>query len=76
MKNYKVCKKELSSKEPYNSYRTQLIKAVDYFRKKAPSQIFDRVLNMPQILNMQGLHQGVVIVDQLCHLNYDDSLVT
>ena len=36
--------------------RTQL-KAVNYFRKKAPWYIFDRVLNMPRILNMLGLHR-------------------
>ena len=36
--------------------RTRL-KAVECFRKKAPSEIFDRVLNMSQILNMLGLHR-------------------
>ena len=55
--------------------RTKL-KAVDCFRKKVPSQIIDRVLNMPRILNMLGLHHGVVIVYELCYSNYDNSLVT
>ena len=31
---------------------------------------------MPRILNMLGLHQGVIIVYQLCYSNYDISLVT
>ena len=46
------------------------------FSQKRYIADLDRALNIPQILNIFGLHQGVIIVYQLGSLNYDNSLVT